>query len=279
MKTGLSRTKRVLTAQETMQILEKGSYRSSQGEEVTIREDLAEAIAISVLYRPDDRLNLAQAGKGRRATIEVTGESSLDAARRLIVEEKRANTVCLNFASAKNPGGGFLNGAQAQEESLSRASGLYPCIVQMQEMYSYNRGLKTCLYSDYMIWSPKVPVFRDGEDRLLDQPYLLSFITAPAVNAGVVREREGDNASLIEGVMLERIRKILQVATLHGQNTIVLGAYGCGVFRNRAADVADYFAKLLFEEGYDESFEHIVFAVLDHSARQENLRAFQERFR
>lgn len=279
MKTGLSRTKRVMTAQETMQILEKGSYRSSQGEEVTIREDLAEAIASSVLYRPDDRLNLAQAGKGRRATIEVTGESSLDAARRLIVEEKRANTVCLNFASAKNPGGGFLNGAQAQEESLSRASGIYPCIVQMQEMYSYNRGLKTCLYSDYMIWSPKVPVFRDGEDRLLDQPYLLSFITAPAVNAGVVREREGDNASLIEGVMLERIRKILQVATLHGQNTIVLGAYGCGVFRNRAADVADYFAKLLFEEGYDEFFEHIVFAVLDHSARQENLRAFQERFR
>ncbi len=279
MKTGLSRTKRVLTAQETMQILEAGSYRCSRGDEVTIREDLAEAIASSVLYRPDEKLSMAQESKGRRATIEVTGESRLDAARRLIVEEKRTNTVCLNFASAKNPGGGFLNGAQAQEESLSRASGLYPCIVQMQEMYSHNRQLKTCLYSDYMIWSPKVPVFRDGEDRLLDQPYLLSFITAPAVNAGVVREREGDNASLIESVMLERIRKILRVAMLHGQNTIVLGAYGCGVFRNRAADVADYFAKLLFEEGYDQFFERIVFAVLDHSARQENLRAFQERFR
>lgn len=281
MKTGAARTKRVQTAQETMKIVEAGEYVNSKDEVVDIREELAYAIRHSILFRPDDPVELSTAGmegKTSRASIEVTGESSLDAARRLILDKGRSDVICLNFASAKNPGGGFLNGAQAQEESLARASGLYPCIVQMEEMYTYNRGLKTCLYSDYMILSPRVPVIRDGEDRLLDQPYVLSFLTAPAVNAGVVREREPQNEPRIGSVMLERIRRILRAAARSGHGAVILGAYGCGVFRNRAVDVAEYFAQVLMDEGYDRLFDHIVFAVLDHSARQENLRAIQERF-
>lgn len=278
MKTGMNRTKRVMTAQETIKILERGYYFNSLGEKVPIQPELQYAIEHSVLYRPEDQQVLPKVESGSRPTIEVTGESSLDAAKRLEWTENRDDVICLNFASAKNPGGGFLNGAQAQEESLSRASGLYPCIVQMEEMYAYHRRLKTCLYSDYMIFSPRVPVFRDGEDQLLDRPYLLSFLTAPAVNAGVVREREPENVPMIDSAMRKRIRKILTVAALHGHRTLVLGAYGCGVFRNRAQDVAGYFAQVLFEEAYEKHFDHIVFAVLDHSARQENLRAFRERF-
>jgi len=69
----------------------------------------------------------------------------------------------LNFASAKNPGGGFLGGGSAQEESLARSSGLFPCINQMQQMYETNRAYRSCLYTDHMIYSPRVPVFRDDE--------------------------------------------------------------------------------------------------------------------
>ena len=280
MKQGHNRSQRVKIAEETLKILEQGFYQNAQGTKISLAQELADAMEHSVLYRPDDlgQQVITEQDIGARPVIEVTSESSLEAAKRLVVIEKRSDTVCLNFASAKNPGGGFLGGSQAQEESLARSSGLYPCIVQMQEMYSHNRQLKTCFYSDYMIYSPRVPVIRDHADQLLDSPYLLSFINAPAVNAGVVREREPENAAMIRDVMKERIRKVLRAAVIHENRTIILGAYGCGVFRNRAEDVADYFAEVLLEEKLANYFERIVFAIYDNTARQENLRAFKERF-
>lgn len=72
--------------------------------------------------------------------------------------------------------------------------------------------------------------------------------------------------------MKERIRKVLRASAIHGNRTVILGAYGCGVFRNQAKDVADYFAQVLLDEEYAKLFDDIVFAIYDHSARQENVR-------
>ncbi|SEM79670.1 TIGR02452 family protein [Paenibacillus sp. OK076] len=282
------RSKRSHIAHQTLAILEEGEYVNEYDRRVQIGMDLQRAIRDSILYRPTELIDLREkrakemvqmqpATEASAVRIEVTGETTLAAASRLSVDEGREDVVCLNFASAKNPGGGFLGGSQAQEESLARATGLYPCIAQMSEMYDYNRKLRSCLYSDYMIYSPAVPVIRDDEDRLLGKYYLTSFITAPAVNAGVVRDREDADEQQIESVMKGRIRYILDVAALHGHQTIVLGAYGCGVFRNDPADVAKYFHDVLVEEKFRHSFERIVFAVLDRSAGQKTLKAFEDR--
>lgn len=110
--------------------------------------------------------------------------------------------LALNFASARHPGGGFLGGSQAQEESLARASGLSPCLNQFQEMYDTNQRFSSCLYTDHMIYAPDVPVFRDDDDRLLEEPFLVSILTAPAVNAGAVRRNEPHHVQHIEPVML-----------------------------------------------------------------------------
>ncbi|WP_419720007.1 TIGR02452 family protein [Paenibacillus illinoisensis] len=283
LKSTNQRSGRARIAQETLAILEEGQYINGYDRRVSIDEDLKRAIQGSVLYRPDELPALREqvrqlqaAPKSAAAQIEVTGETTLAAASRLVVDEGRTDVVCLNFASAKNPGGGFLGGSQAQEESLARASGLYPCISQMNEMYDHNRKLRTCLYSDYMIYSPDVPVIRDDEDRLLAQYYTTAFITAPAVNAGVVKEREQADDQQIESVMKERIRYILDVAAMNGHRTLVLGAYGCGVFRNDPVDVARYFRDVLVQENFRQSFERIVFAVLDRSAGQRIIKAFQE---
>lgn len=283
LKSKNQRSSRARIAQETLAILEEGQYINGYDRRVSIDEDLKRAIQGSVLYRPDELPALREqvrqlqgAPKSAAAKIEVTGETTLAAASRLVVDEGRTDVVCLNFASAKNPGGGFLGGSQAQEESLARASGLYPCISQMNEMYDHNRKLRTCLYSDYMIYSPGVPVIRDDEDRLLAQYYTTSFITAPAVNAGVVKEREQADDQQIESVMKERIRYILDVAAMNGHRTLVLGAYGCGVFRNDPMDVARYFQDVLVQENFRQSFERIVFAVLDRSDGQRIIKAFRE---
>ncbi|MDN4600236.1 TIGR02452 family protein [Paenibacillus sp. F6_3S_P_1C] len=283
-----ARSKRSRIAHQTLVILEAGEYVNGYDRRVQIGADLQRAIRDSVLYRPtelialrekrsEEMIRMQAPAEASAFRIEVTGETTLAAASRLSVDEGRKDVVCLNFASAKNPGGGFLGGSQAQEESLARATGLYPCIAQMNEMYDYNRKQRSCLYSDYMIYSPAVPVIRDDEDRLLDKYNLTAFITAPAVNAGVVRERGDADDQQIESVMKGRIRYILDVAALHGHQTIVLGAYGCGVFRNDPAKVAEYFHDVLVRENFKHSFERIVFAVLDRTAGQKTFKAFEDR--
>lgn len=279
-----SRTTRARIARETVEILERGWYVAPDGSRVSVADLMAHARANSRLYTPDDfaevfRLRDEQAARpGRPETTEfrVVNCTTLAAARRLTREEGVADVLCLNFASAKNPGGGFLNGSQAQEESLARATGLYPCLTQMRAMYDANRQLDSCLYTDHMIYSPRVPVFRDDDDALLAEPYAVSVITAPAVNAGALRPGE---RARVEPTMRGRTEKVLALAAAHRHEALVLGAWGCGVFRNDPADVARWFGHYLCDDAaFRGAFPQVVFAVLDSSPGERVLRPFAERF-
>ncbi|SDM43719.1 TIGR02452 family protein [Halarsenatibacter silvermanii] len=176
---------------------------------------------------------------------------------------------------------GFLKGSGAQEESLARSSALYPAIKQMDEMYEANRKHDSSLYLDYMIFSPEVPVFRRDSGELLDKPYNFSFITAPAVNAGAVRENESkERIDQIYPTMKSRIEKILALACEEGIQTLVLGAFGCGVFRNVYEDVAEIFKNFLIDdERFNSAFTKIVFAVLDSSRTGWKFKIFQEKLK
>ncbi len=233
-----NRKQRAAIAQETLDILEQGFYHSTNGDRVNLVADLATAKNQTLHYRVEDFEAVFEQcdrhpPRSESTTITVTNETTLDAAYRLVVEQGQTHAMALNFASAKNPGGGFMGGSQAQEESLARATGLYPCLTQHMAFYQTHRQQRSTLYSDAMIYSPAVPVFRDSEDVLLEQPYMLSILTSPAVNAGALRQnaRKSDCAQ-IESVMLARVEKALAVAMVHGHRTIVLGAWGCGVFQN-----------------------------------------------
>lgn len=259
---------------ETLAILQAGYYRSPAGRTVDISADLAAAVRDTKLYHPDGCGRDAPLKRDEETRIEVTSESTIAAARRLVAAESGCDPCCLNFASARHPGGGFLSGARAQEESLARASGLYASLLSQREMYDYNRSRSTCLYSDYMIHSPLVPVFRDESGTLLEEPFLASFITAPAVNAGAVHRHEQPQ---IEPAMRRRSEKVLRVAHRQGHQTLVLGAWGCGVFRNDPDMVARHFAELLLPGGlFHNVFGHVVFAVLDFTGGK-TLGAFQSR--
>lgn len=160
-------------------------------------------------------------------------------------------------------GGGFLKGSSAQEESLARASGLYDCLTlaHVEQYYLDNRQDHTCLYTNSIIYSPSVPVFRDDStNQLLHEPFLLSFITSPAVNLVHAAKRVQD-PDIITRVMEERMRRILLIAALNKQYHLVLGAWGCGVFGNSALDVALMWRSFLIEGEFKNAFETIVFAV------------------
>ncbi|XRQ13440.1 TIGR02452 family protein [Actinomadura welshii] len=275
----MSRHPRRETAQETVAILERGEYSPPSGRTVPIADRLARAVRGTVLYRPDeldgllDRLPAAAPGAETR--IEVTDETTLAAALRL--RAPGAVPFALNFASAKNPGGGFLNGAHAQEEGLARSSGLYASLRSAREYYDFHRAQRDLLYSDHMIYSPDVPVFRDDAGRLLEEPYEVAFLTSPAPNRGAIRDP--GKAARIRDVLRLRTRKLLAVAAAHGHRRLVLGAWGCGVFRNDPAEVAEVFAEQLRPGAqFAGRFEHVVFAVWDTAAGSPRTAAFRNVF-
>ena len=255
-QTGSVTEKLRATAAETMAIIESGGYRSPGGRDVQIGGGIRAAVAGTRLHLPDETMTSSSSPTLKGPVIEVTNETSLSASRRL-----GADVACLVFASAKNPGGGFLSGAQAQEESIARSSALYPCQRAAGGFYDFHRRQGDLRYSDRVIYSPGVPVFRGDDGALLDEPHAVSFLTAAAPNLGAIMASQPEAAASVPGVLTARAERVLAVAAAHGHRKLVLGAWGCGVFRNDPAVVAAAFAAQLTRA--QGRFDHIVFAVLD----------------
>lgn len=268
-------------AKHTLEIIERGGYESESGSWVEIGPQVSAAVAGTQLLTPAELEDLLAATaqdnpSPARPAITVTEESTQAAARRLVEDEGLADLVLLNFASAKNAGGGFINGAKAQEEDLARCSALYPCLLAAPGYYHANRAADVgALYTDHMIWSPSVPFFRVDVRSLLERSYVVSVITAPAPNAGVHRERRGSEAELAQ-VLHRRAGMVLALAQAKRHRNLLLGAWGCGVFRNEPAAVAEAFASWLEHPRFAGGFDRVCFAIYD---RKDAPRlAFEQRF-
>ncbi|TYZ14391.1 TIGR02452 family protein [Hymenobacter lutimineralis] len=276
----MNREQRQEIARQTLQALKQGSYKTATGTQVDIGSWQRTAEAESRLYRPEDAAALlAPKGSGtsaaKPAEVRVYNATTLAAASDLVSQYQRV--ACLNFASARNPGGGFLGGSQAQEESLARSTGLYPCIAQFSEMYQHNAHLNG-LYSDYLIFSPGVPVLLTDEGEWLAEPYRIDIITAPAVNAGALRRNNPELLDQLVPTMQRRIRQVLAVAARNRCEALVLGAWGCGVFGNDPAQIAELFAEALAEPAVRNQFRRIDFAVFDPKLPYSTLHAFEQAF-
>ncbi|MEU3410769.1 TIGR02452 family protein [Streptomyces sp. NPDC006658] len=262
-------------AAETEQIVAAGRYRAPDGRQVPVAEAVEVARAGTRMFGPGPVPVPAVPVPEGGTRLEVTGESSLEAARRLA----DAPVAVLNFASARNPGGGYLNGAQAQEEALCRASALHTCLLTARGFYDHHRADRDPFYTDRVIHSPGVPVFRDDRGRLLAEPYLAGFLTAAAPNAGVIRRTAPERAAALPGVLAARAERVLETAAAHGYRRLVLGAWGCGVFQNDPAQVAGAFRAALGPGGrFSRSFEHVVFGVLDRTPGAAVREAFARAF-
>ncbi|MDX1933888.1 MAG: TIGR02452 family protein [Capsulimonadales bacterium] len=253
-------------AEENLGLFKAGSYLAPSGRPVTFADALSAACLGTILYSPEtleDLLAKRTEGEGSVPSLEITGETTGQALRRLVVDEEVAGVVALNFASARNPGGGFLTGAKSQEEDLCRASVLYPCLLRQPAYYDANRARRSALYTDHVIYSPEVPFLRDEQRRLLEVPFNASFITAPAPNAGAVLKNSPQEAPLLAPTFARRIRYVLTVAAAHRHRTVVLGAWGCGAFRNDPDQVAPIFRDAVRDRRFAGAFDRILFAIYD----------------
>lgn len=269
----MSRSQAATLGRETKRILEAGRYTAPSGRTVEIADDVRRAVEGTLPYPPDEPVPRPRFSPVA-TRFEVVNETTLDAARRLVADGHRP--VALNFASAKNPGGGFLNGARAQEESLCRASALSACLFR-QPMYDFHRSLGGCLYTSYALYSPNVPVFRTDAGELLEEPYRCAFITAPAVNVSGGLGRNPSRQREVAAAMEERVCKVLALAAHHGHDAAVLGAWGCGVFGNDPREVADLFRRELTGH-FHGAFARVVFAVVDWSDDEYFIGPFRRAF-
>ena len=195
--------------------------------------------------------------------VDVMADTVLAASQLLALVQQTAPGA-LNFASARNPGGGFTTGAQAQEESIARSSALYPCLSKHhQSFFVPQRQARSGAYSHDMIFSPSVPVIRDSSGQLLDKPYVVHFLTSAAPNVGSMRRDLGDKAEREAEIQLrERIGRVLALFVAYGVSDVVLGAWGCGVFGNDPKMVSEIFAAEL-RGRFRRCFRRVVFAVTD----------------
>ena len=221
-----------------------------------------------------------------RAQILVSEDRTFQAAGKY----QGQKVAVLNFASATNPGGGVTRGSSAQEESLCRCSTLYPCLTTdalWQQYYQMHRDRLDVTYTDACIYTPGVWIIKTDTDaprRLpLEETQQVDVITCAAPN---LRERPsnemnpGGGAAVqltddqIYALHLERARKILAVAALHGAETVILGAFGCGAFRNPPQVVAAAFGDVL--PSFAHAFRTVEFAVFCPPHDRSNYLTFRQ---
>ena len=192
----------------------------------------------------------------------VSGKRSFEAAKAF----KNKKVAVLNYANNHSIGGApYFSGAQ--EESLCRCSTLLPCLQAMKEPFyekhidMYNKGQMDNMGNADLIYTPDVVVFKTDVrtdpiyPQMMDSDdwYTVNVITcaAPELFDQVTRPVN------YEDVVRSRMKKILDVAAKEGNEVVILGAWGCGAFKNPIAIVAKLFAEML--KNYN--FEIVVFAL------------------
>lgn len=276
----MNKDKRFKIAQETISIIENGYYKQVDGTSVSISEELSKNVAQTVTYSPVqiEQLTMKTLSNLKNAVtteIKVLNCSTIEA---LLNGNPEQKTAILNFASAKNPGGGFLGGASAQEESLARSSSLYASLTKDDTMYRFNKTQRSFLYSDYLIYSPETLFWFDDKGNVLNPLVKADVITSPAPNKGaMLQHNRKDEVTQITETFKRRMNHVLALAADHNIETLILGAWGCGVFRNETSEVAACFKEVI-EQSFKGVFEEIVFAIYDTSEKKENFKVFAEVF-
>lgn len=269
----MNRNYRVEIANKTLEIIKNGFYEYD-GKKIVVEKELRESIENTFTIAPNDWDTILKTPIDNKFETEIITKncSTIEA----IVEEENGKICVLNFASANNPGGGFLGGSSAQEESLARSSSLYETQIKDKTMYDFNRKQSSFLYSDYMIYSPNVLFWNDDNEEYFEKPLAVDIVTAPAPNKGaMLQHNRKEEIAAIEDVFKKRMDKVLAIALQQKSETIILGAWGCGVFRNEPKDVAQLFKEIIAEK-YAGAFKKIVFAVFDNSDKKTNFKQFEE---
>ena len=262
------------------------------GHEPALTDSVKDSIAHTILYPARELLVLPEKSNSDKAKITVTPQRTFEAAHDLLIRYPGCRTAVLNFASATNPGGGVTRGSSAQEEALCRCSTLYPCLNTPEldkGYYQFHRIQQDVLYTDTCIYVPDVKIIKtdtDAPKRLTENKWQTVDVICCAapnlrerpynkMNPGQGRAIRVSNNELLD-LHRQRARKILSVAAANMDDTRLLGAFGCGAFKNDPNIVAQAYRHILPE--FDGYFREIRFAATARHTTAPILTCSEKRF-
>ena len=197
-----------------------------------------------------------------------------DSVSSLVKWSKKGKTCVLNMASYKRPGGGVARGARAQEEGLFRCSNLSLAI--SNDFYPLEEN--TCVYTKNAVF------FKDFDYNWME-PVTVDVVTIAAIRLAGTVEADGipryepEDKVEYEKLTKNKIKLMLSMAVKNDVKNIVLGAWGCGVFKNDPSTMARFFNDVLTKEGYSDYFDNVVFAIInDHNSVGNNFDIFDKTF-
>ena len=262
--------------QENVEIFDDTMAYCSSDED--LKANISKSTLGQLLILENDIIPHFKAQYKENADVIVSDKRTFQAAESYAYAGKK---VCvLNFASATNPGGGVLNGAGAQEECLCRCSTLYFNLTKRilyTDFYIPHRNLQNPLHNNDIIYSPDVTVFKSDTESpaLLDKKdwFSVNVISCAAPNLRFMPQGTISNEEIYT-IQLERFSRILSVAAAQKNEVVILGAFGCGAFKNDANVVAEA-AKNSVRE-FLKYFETIEFAIYCKETDKTNFTVFRD---
>lgn len=267
---------------ETLQALRDKKYKV---DDETIHFKLEDVQSETKFYDAEHRPDVFENTIKNQRTIEVWNSDCIDAAKRILDEEK-VRPIVLNMASYLNPGGGVAKGSSAQEENLFRRSDY------CRSLYQYNVHalkytdigvMRNMLYSYPLgkywgaVYSPGITVFRGNEAQdypYLKEPFILDFVAIAAQSFHSMQPHVYTSEE--EKVMRQKIDLLLQICQETNHTHLVLSALGCGAFHNSPESVAQIFKDALESDKFKNAFKHVVFAIMDNSESTDNYNIFKK---
>lgn len=267
----LLRSMRVEVFKHTTFLVQQGYYTNGKNQKIDLT-DVQGMVLNTKFYHSPCSVHHIPIINGE-TIVKVENIDCLLASEKLLKEGY--HPAVLNMASRRNPGGGVQTGAGAQEENLFRRSNLFKSLYQFAP-FADKYGLRSSKYQYPLdrnfggIYTPDATVFRGTEQDgypLLDEPYRMSFVSVAGINRPALESPERIAPELIAPVK-NKIRTIFRIVLLHGHDSLVLGALGCGAFRNPPSHIARLFHEVMEEPEFKNKYRLLFFAILDdHNAK------------
>lgn len=282
------RAMRVRVFEETVSLVNQGYYVDGKGKKIFFPTNNHCPIIESEYYAKEIR-TLNVNASSQKTSILVENTDCLLAGYRL--QKEGYNVAVLNMASRRTPGGGVISGAGAQEENLFRRSNLSQSMYQYAP-YAHKYGVQPSRHQYPLdrdfggVYTKDATVFRDTEDNgyaLLSEPYQMAFISVPGMNRPDLT-RDGMIAPHLVEPIKNKIRTIFRIGLENRHDALVLGALGCGAFRNPPKHIARLFHEVIKESEFANQYKVLLFAILEdhnshHSHNPEgNFKPFEEEF-
>lgn len=240
----------------------------------------------------------------KECEIKIRERDTLEVAVDMLVKDSKDSVCIMNMANAFHQGGGWLEGTSAQEEQLFYRTTLAPTMkiqyYPLPDVYPMpgEPNIEEVLEGYWIdgmeptdevgvVFSPEVAVMREGPPDYLcydltsdREPEIFSVVSVAALD---LRRFLAAGEPVTEfplrehrDIMKDKIRMVLRVCALNKQYRLVLGALGCGVFKNPPHEVAAIFEEVFDEQEFSGWFREVVFAILPDKNDQ-NVPSFKER--